>query len=131
MQMKHVVITAIIVVCASISYYFLIALPHQNEVRLAIEKQKLDMEKEKIDREQNEKQQQENLKAYSQSQRKTQLLECRAAAEASANRYLELNGTPVPGKPDVFSAPRYVHDEVARIKQQGFDDCQRMYGDLR
>jgi Tfp pilus assembly protein PilE len=131
MQMKHIAITAIIVVCASISYYFLIALPHQNEARLAIEKQKLDMEKDKIEREQTEKQQQENLKAYSQSQRQSQLLDCRVAAEASANRYLELNGTPVPGKPGVYSAPRYVHDEVAKKQQRGFDDCQRMYGDFR
>lgn len=130
MQMKHVAITAIIVVCASISYYFLIALPRQNEARLAIEKQKLDMEKEKIERELNEKQQQKNLKVYSESQRKTQLLECRDDAITRSNRYLELNGTPVAGKPGVFEAPRYVHDEVARIKQQGFDDCQRMYGNL-
>lgn len=131
MQIKNVVIIAIIVVCSSISYYFFIALPHQNEARIAIEKQKLDMEKQKIEREQNEKQIQENLKIYSQSQRKSQLLDCRAAAEANANSYLELNGTPVPGKSGVYSAPRYVHDEVARKQQQGFDDCQRMYGDLR
>lgn len=129
-EIKHVASVAIILVCISISYYFFIALPNQNEAKIALEKQKLDMEKLKIEREQLEKQTQENQKTYEQSQRKFQLLECRDEAIARSNKYLELNGTPVPGKPNVFLAPRYVHDEVDRIKQQGFDDCQRMYGDL-
>ncbi len=131
MQMKHVLITAVIVVCASISYYFLIAMPQQNEARIAVEKQKLDMEKEKMEQEQTEKQTQETLKANSERERRLQLLDCRASAEASANKYLELNGTPVPDQPGVYSAPRYVLDEVERRKQHGFDDCQRMYGDFR
>lgn len=130
MEIKHVLIVAIVVVCASISYYFFIALPNQNEARITLEKQKLDMEKQKIDREQLEKQAHENQKSSEQSQRQSQLLACRADAEAASNKHLELNGTPVPGKPGAYSAPRYVLDEVARIYQQGLDDCQRTYGGL-
>lgn len=131
MEIKHVITGAVIIMCISISYYFFIALPNQNEAKISLEKQKLDMEKQKIEREQLEKQVQEAQKITARSQRETQLLECRAAAETSANQHLELNGTPVPGKPGVFNAPRYVIEEKNRRMQQGLDDCQRMYGDLR
>lgn len=131
MEIKHVAIGAIIIMCISVSYYFFIALPNQNEARISLEKQKLDMEKQRIDRELQEKQAQETQKTYEQSRRKIRLLECRAAVEDRANEYLKLNGTSVPGKPNVYSAPRYVHDEVSKIQQHGFDDCQRMHGDLR
>jgi hypothetical protein len=131
MEIKHVITGAVIIMCISVSYYFFIALPSQNEARIALEKQKLDMEQQKVVREQLEKQAQEAVKTQEQDQRKSQLLACREAAIGRANIYLSLNGTPVPGQPNVFNAPRYVHDEVAKIKQQGFDDCQRMYGDLR
>lgn len=130
MEIKHVAGIGIIIVCISVAYYFMFALPKQNESRIALEAQKIEMEKQKIEREQKEKQAQENQKIEAQKQRAYQLYECRNAATERSNNYLRLNGTPVPGKPEVYNAPRYVHDEVAKILQRGLEDCERLYGNL-
>lgn len=55
MEIKNVAITAVIVMCSSVAYYFMIALPNQNDARISLEKQKFEMEKQEIDLERIEK----------------------------------------------------------------------------
>ncbi len=124
-EIKHIVTAAIIIVCISIAYYFVIALPNQNAAKIELEKQKIEMEKQKVELEQAEKQKEKELKA----ERTIDLLKCRAGVVADGNEYLKLNGTPVSGKPGVFRAPKYVHDEISKKMQNGFNECQRMFGD--
>lgn len=127
-KLQHIIIIAILLVSTSIAYYFVVALPRQNAAKLELEKQRLAIEKEKNEQELKERKSKELVEIIRESGRQQQLQDCRSQVEAEADKYLELNGTPVYGKPGVFSAPGYVHQEVSRRKQQGFDDCQRTYG---
>lgn len=138
-QIKHVILTMVIIICLSISYYFFIALPNYNTAKLETEKDKIEMEKQK-----------ENLRSLMEGEKERQRLEmerekterveinkriarsglfdCRAQVVARANRYKELNCTPVPGQQGVITTTRVDRDEINRIYTQGYDDCQRMYG---
>src|SRR5579884_1059166 len=53
---------------------------------------------------------------------------CTQEAENRYSENLRLNGTPVPGKPGVVSAPMYIFDNAAKQKQADLDDCYRRYG---
>jgi hypothetical protein len=59
------------------------------------------------------------------------LLSCRVDVEAKRNRYLELNGTPVQGKPGIYRMTSDVEKTLAQIEQDGYQECTRMYGEHR
>jgi len=113
MNIKNFAFAAAIIMCLAISYYFVIALPNQNQA-------KLDMEKQKIEREQQEK-----------SNREMSLSTCMADVQARRSEYLKLNGKPIPGKPGVYKYPGYVQETLDKIEKDGNDECIRMYGDHR
>lgn len=117
MEIKNIAFASIIIVCLAVAYYFVIALPSQNKAKIELEKQKFEIEK-----------QEQQEKKAKESERESALIQCRAEVEARRNKYLELNGTPVPGKPGVY---RIYSPQLEKIEQQGNDDCLRMYGDHR
>ena len=123
-QIKNVVALAIILVCMSISYYFLVTIPNQNKAKIAMEQKRLDDELK-------EKQQKEYSLAQEKQQREDRLFDCRVAAEKRANDYLALNGVPVEGQPGVYRAHRDIIAQFHRMSQEGEAGCYRQYGNLR
>ena len=112
-QIKNIVALAVVLVCISISYYFLVTIPNQNQAKIAIEQKRLDQE------------------LLEKEQRKTQLDKCFVDAEQQANHYLEINGTPVPGKPGRFRADGHVIDAFYRMSREGESACHSRYGNLK
>ena len=129
---------SILFLCAlialSISYYFFIALPNHNQALLDLERDKFqaeqaerktrdrEIEQKKIDEEDAKR------RAEIARQEKEELLsDCTSNAEDVYWNYIKLNGTPVEGKPGVYSAPQYVWDRAAKSKKTVLDECYRKY----
>lgn len=113
MEIKHVAFTSIIIMCLAVSYYYVIALPNQNKAKFELEKQKFELEKQK------------------QQEREASLAKCRADVKIQRNKYIELNGTQMPGQPDVYTMTQGVREKLSQIERDGYQECDRMYGHTR
>ena len=42
--------------------------------------------------------------------------------------YIKLNGKPIPGKPDTYTAATYQWDQAAKQKKEKVEECKVLYG---
>jgi len=116
-------------VSLAIIYYFAYALPKQNRLKLDIERQKIESEQLQRDEDQSRSAAQTIYEQHLKKERAESLITCRNEAIDRANFFLEQNGKPVYGQPEVYSAPQYIHDKVTEIRRIGIDECVKLYGD--
>lgn len=89
----------------SISYFFVFALPKMKRDQLAWEKE---------------------LHAH-QWQLREAYNKCIDTAEADYENYIKLNGTPVTGQPETYSAPDYIWDAAEKNRKAALAECARRY----
>lgn len=117
MENQNGIAAVLLIPALAIAYYFGIALPENQKAHLALEKQKY--------------QDEQNRRAEAEQQRATNetLLEsCLGTAETDYWTYVKLNGQPVPGKPDTYTAPIHIWDSAAKNKKDAIEECHRRYG---
>lgn len=89
----------------SISYFFVFALPNMKRDQIAWEKE---------------------LHAH-QRQLQESYNKCVDAAEADYENYIKVNGTPVAGQSETYSAPEYIWDAAEKNGKAALAECARRY----
>lgn len=104
-----VISIGILIAALSLLYYLLIALP-------ATERQRLQIQRELIQIERNR-----------ESQRRSQLLDCRVNVENERNAYLAQFGTPIP-ETDRYQISQFHIRKMNELQRLGDMECARIYG---
>jgi hypothetical protein len=104
---------------ASISYYFLVALPANNKARL-------DFERQKYQDGQAERKAKEEAEKDAQARRWSETLNCQVEADKAYWNYVKLNGQPVPGKDGVWTAAQSIWNEASKRKAESYNECMAL-----
>jgi hypothetical protein len=116
------------IVCLSIAYYFLIALPAHNRGILQLEREKFEAAQKAKAEEEFEKKKKEDYEKMEAEGKDYFLGSCLQVAEETYTNYIKLNGTPVPGKPDIYDAPMRIWDTAQKNRKDAYDECYRKWG---
>ena len=125
---RNFILVLATIVCISIAYYFLIALPAHNRGILQLEREKFEATQEAKAKEEVEKKTKEYLKQFETEDRARSLQQCLNAADCAYWEYIKLNGTPVSGKTGTYRAPGYIWDTAQKNKKDAVDQCFREFG---
>src|SRR5580692_7492243 len=118
---------AAIVALLCVALYFAVLLPLNDRAKLQLEREKFEQqEKVRQEKEQADSERQQEIKD-AKSQAQTDLLNCRAVAEDTYNKGLELNGTPVPGKKGVYTGSASKFNELQKRQREEDAECQHQY----
>ena len=96
--------------CASVSYYFLVAEPRFERLRLEFDREKWTTELARAD-------------AQAETQQKA-MQSCAEDAEAEYWSYVKLNGTADATKPDVWHAPESIWKTAASRRREAMAECK-------
>jgi hypothetical protein len=119
--LSKIIAFGVLLVSISFGYYFAIALP-------SIEREKLAFDKLKYENSIKEKKIKEELVLAAMAEKEKNLITCQDNVANERNKYLEMNGTPIKGKPGTFNISQNTVKELARIEKDGNDNCVNLYG---
>lgn len=115
------------IVTLSVVYYFVFALPADNRAILQLEREKVIDEKIEKQigalRKESEKQTEARIAKINEES----LQYCLDAAERDYWDYVKLNGTEVPGKKGVYTAPQHVFETARKDRKEAIDECYRQF----
>jgi hypothetical protein len=111
----------------AIAYYFAVALPEQNRANLQLERDKFNHELEEKKAKALEEAQKESQRAFGRENAQTEYDGCLEVVTKKFNRDLELNGTPIPGKPGTYNAPSAIMNEIQKQEAENKEACRRQY----
>jgi len=111
----------------AVAYYFAVALPEQNKAKLQFERDKFNQELEEKRAKKEEEAQKENQRVFGKQNAQREYDGCLEDATKKFNSDLELNGTPVPGKPGTYNAPSAIMNEIEKRVAENKETCRRQY----
>ena len=131
----------LILVLGFSGYYFAVAVPAREQAELALKQQQVaaQLAKQKADAQAKlaatQAKQQALEAAQQQAQQEAQdakdkrssyLAACQRKGDNVYQNYVKLNGAPVAGRDDVYTAPQYVWDRARQEKQDQVNECFRL-----
>lgn len=116
-----------LVVAASVSYYYAVALPRHNREALDFEREKYAAQVAESDRKRKEAEEKAKWEKDEMAANQFLLNDCLKQADDAYWSYMRLNGEEVEGKPGVITAKQYIWDTAAKDKKRRQDECYRLY----
>ena len=128
-MVNKVIIVAVVAACLSVVYYFAIALPGQNDARLALEKQRIEQSRLEKQEQQIVKEKAEQEVKDKEMVRVADLNLCRQEVERKASAFFKLNS--IQTQPGALTASWEIFDRKDKMIERGYADCERMYGTFK
>lgn len=107
----------------SVAYYFAIALPRNNAARLALERERFEADRKEKKRQADEEQLARERQEADKTAAELKYTRCEQEGDDAYWSYVKLNGNPVEGKPNTYSASQSTWEEAAKRKERTINYC--------